>query len=66
MSKTNHQSLKQKLLNIEQKIIPEKEGKRCKTCNSILQIISRQTRSADEGMTTFYNCLKCVKTYKIN
>lgn len=40
--------------------------KRCKQCNSELLVLSRQTRSADEGATTFYRCLKCYKTIKIS
>lgn len=39
--------------------------KRCKQCNSELLVLSRQTRSADEGATTFYRCNKCFKTTKI-
>jgi DNA-directed RNA polymerase subunit M/transcription elongation factor TFIIS len=40
--------------------------KRCKQCNEELLVLSRQTRSADEGSTTFYRCTKCCKTTKIN
>lgn len=45
--------------------INEKVGKKCKVCNTILQIIPRQTRCADEGSTYFYICNKCEKSRKI-
>ena len=38
----------------------------CKRCKTELLVISRQTRSADEGATTFYNCRKCAKSIKVN
>lgn len=41
------------------------EYKKCSKCNSELVIITAQTRSADEGMTVFYNCKKCKKTVKV-
>jgi len=33
--------------------------KKCYKCNTELQAYTRQTRSADEGMTTFYKCPTC-------
>lgn len=38
--------------------------KKCKKCNNVLKIIVRQTRKSDEGMTTFYICDICKKTFK--
>lgn len=58
-------NLLEKLISIysetDQKKIDE-NIKQCRRCNSELTVLSRQTRSADEGATTFYRCLKCLKT----
>ena len=43
----------------------EDHVKKCKKCKGELLVLSRQTRSADEGATTFYNCKKCLYTIKI-
>lgn len=40
------------------------QGVRCKVCNGIVIVTTRQTRSADEGMTVFYICTKCNVTKK--
>lgn len=42
----------------------EKSEKKCHYCGTSLIIQPRQTRSADEGMTVFYLCLKCPRTIK--
>jgi DNA-directed RNA polymerase, subunit M/Transcription elongation factor TFIIS len=44
---------------------PDENVKRCKNCNNELLVLSRQTRSADEGATTFYRCMKCCKSIKV-
>jgi len=46
--------------------ISDENAKRCKKCNSELLVLSRQTRSSDEGATIFYNCSKCSRTIKVN
>uniref|UniRef100_A0A6C0JR92 TFIIS-type domain-containing protein n=1 Tax=viral metagenome TaxID=1070528 RepID=A0A6C0JR92_9ZZZZ len=38
---------------------------KCRDCGGTLIIQPRQTRCADEGMTVFYLCKKCPKTFKI-
>jgi DNA-directed RNA polymerase subunit M/transcription elongation factor TFIIS len=35
------------------------EYKLCKECGKKMQVHSRQTRKADEGMTIFYQCDNC-------
>lgn len=41
--------------------------KPCKVCKNIkFEFYQLQTRSADEPMTTFYICVECNKTYKVN
>lgn len=41
--------------------------KPCRVCkNTKYEFYQLQTRSADEPMTTFYICVQCDKTYKVN
>ena len=47
--------------------LPTIEWKSCRVCkNTEYFFYQLQTRSADEPMTTFYNCKICNKTYKVN
>lgn len=39
-------------------------GVKCTACSGIVIVTTRQTRSADEGMTVFYICTKCNLTRK--
>lgn len=46
---------------------PTIDWKPCRVCkNTRYEFYQLQTRSADEPMTTFYNCVQCDKTYKVN
>ena len=46
---------------------PTIDWKPCRVCkNTKYEFYQLQTRSADEPMTTFYNCIQCDKTYKVN
>lgn len=45
--------------------VDDDDQKRCHNCGTELIVLSRQTRSADEGMTIFYRCVKCPRTFKI-
>lgn len=56
-------SLKDKILNITPDQVVQ--GKRCNKCNNVLTIFTRQTRSADEGMTNFFVCKKCKIVKKV-
>ncbi|XP_059152746.1 DNA-directed RNA polymerase I subunit RPA12-like isoform X2 [Physella acuta] len=49
---------------IKEELIPEFQGptveRQCSRCNHDIMIYTtRQTRSADEGQTVFYTCVKC-------
>jgi len=57
-----------KLQNVQLKVPQNlKGGLKCAKCNcNNLQIIQRQIRSADEGMTSFITCLNCGYQDKIN
>lgn len=63
-------SLLQKISQVTKTVTPppksDENVKQCKKCLSELSVLSRQTRSADEGATTFYNCKKCAYTIKVN
>lgn len=58
-------SLLMRLKSIVATTETEIDGKRCSVCNSVLRIVAKQTRSADEGMTIYAHCQRCVKTFKI-
>jgi DNA-directed RNA polymerase subunit M/transcription elongation factor TFIIS len=49
-----------KKLNQEEQIA----GLKCSKCQNIIEVIVRQTRSADEGMTAFFHCPVCKVTKK--
>ncbi len=64
-------SVLKKICQVTKNVLPpstitDENVKKCKKCQSELFVLSRQTRSADEGATTFYNCKKCAYTIKIN
>ncbi len=40
------------------------DGKRCRRCGTVLQILTAQLRSADEGMTTIEICKTCKTLHK--
>ncbi len=57
--------LKQKIIELAKTPLPPPSlCKKCKVCGSDLKVMVRQTRSADEGMTTFEQCNKCNRTWK--
>ena len=62
-----------KLMNREDKLRTEQEVKRtianeiCPKCGyDRMYFTTRQTRSADEGSTVFYECVKCHYKHNIN
>jgi DNA-directed RNA polymerase subunit M/transcription elongation factor TFIIS len=42
----------------------ENNPKKCNICHGEIIIITKQTKSADEGMTNYYHCLGCNTTKK--
>jgi len=42
----------------------QENGIKCSKCNTIFNVIVRQTRSADEGSTNFLVCPNCRNCYK--
>lgn len=53
----------------EEKLSTLKSGdyKKCPKCGDRMNVHSRQTRKADEGMTIFYMCNnpRCLKNFKV-
>ena len=63
------EELRQKILKRLQEqnnIHNEINVKLCERCKTKLTVFVRQTRSADEGATTFLRCPKCDKTTRKN
>jgi DNA-directed RNA polymerase subunit M/transcription elongation factor TFIIS len=45
---------------LKKEVVPESSVYRCHKCKgNRIEIIQNQTRSADEGTTTFYKCSEC-------